>query len=155
LAIDALIRLGFRSAYWAARGWWFVTRPSTRGAAVAVWCGDRLLLVKTSYRAHYSLPGGFVKRGEAPAAAASRELNEEVHVSIAPDRLALAWEGTILFESRADTLSIFEASAAREPAIQVNGRELVWAGWKTAAEARALLLLPHLRAYLDTRPRPC
>ena len=48
--VDALFRLGYRAAYWCARAWWYVRRPRTRGAAIALWAGDRVLLVKTSYR---------------------------------------------------------------------------------------------------------
>jgi 8-oxo-dGTP diphosphatase len=155
--LDGLVRVAYRCAYWCARGWWFVRRPRTRGAAVAVWSDGHVLLVKTSYRRHYSLPGGFVKRNEAPERAASRELMEEVGLSVPAENLVAVWEGTEAFEHHHDTLTIFEAPGALRgstPQLHANGRELVWIGWKTAEESRALLLLPHVRRYLDARAPP-
>ena len=48
------------------------------GVAVAVYVGDALLLVRPSYRAGWHFPGGSVRRGETPEAAARRELAEEI-----------------------------------------------------------------------------
>jgi 8-oxo-dGTP diphosphatase len=41
-----------------------------------------LLLVQLSYRRRWGIPGGLLKRGEAPADAARREVQEEVGVEI-------------------------------------------------------------------------
>ena len=57
------VRVFYRAAYLAARIWWFIRRPHTNGSLVALWCDGRLLLVRTSYRQLYSLPGGFIIRG--------------------------------------------------------------------------------------------
>jgi ADP-ribose pyrophosphatase YjhB (NUDIX family) len=146
-----MARLVYRIAYWGARGWWFVRRPRTNGAAVAAWSGERVLLVKTSYRDRYSLPGGFLRRHERPEEAASRELLEEIDVFVPVSSLALAWQGTIRFEHHDDALTIWETELANPPEIHANRRELVWAGWKTAEEAQCLPLQPHLRAYLTER----
>ena len=72
------VRVFYRAAYLAARIWWFIRRPHTNGSLVALWCDGRLLLVRTSYRQLYSLPGGFMKHGETSLAAAERELQEEL-----------------------------------------------------------------------------
>lgn len=146
--LDALARTGYRAVYWAARLFWFVTRPHTAGAVVAVWCGTRVLLVRSSYRPQYALPGGFVSKGETPADAASRELFEETQIRIPAAQLRLAWRGVMNFESRQDTITIFEAAVGQLLAVEPNRREVVWAGWKTAGEALALELLPHVRDYL-------
>jgi 8-oxo-dGTP diphosphatase len=149
--VSALVRLGYRGAYWCARCWWFVRRPTTHGAAVALWCGGRVLLVKTSYRDRYSLPGGFVGRRELARDAACREVREEVGVVVSVDRLKLVYDGTLFVEHHHDQLSIFEIDLEAQPPVRANGRELVWIGWKTTEEAALLPLLSHVRAYLATR----
>jgi 8-oxo-dGTP diphosphatase len=144
------VRLFYRAAYLAARVWWFVRRPQTNGALVALWCDGRLLLVRTSYRPMYSLPGGFMKRGETSLAAAKRELQEELGLAVAAD-LRLAWQGTVIFEHRTDAATIWEASLETMPSLRVDGAEVVWAGWKTTEEALALPLLPSIERYLKSR----
>jgi 8-oxo-dGTP diphosphatase len=92
--VNRFLRFSYRCVFVAARVWWFLRRPRTTGALVAIWSGERLLLVRSSYRSRrYSLPGGFVKRGEAPRDAAQRELAEELGLTIQAPALRLAWEG--------------------------------------------------------------
>jgi ADP-ribose pyrophosphatase YjhB (NUDIX family) len=148
---DALVRAAYRAAYWGARCWWFVRRPRTRGAAVAIWSGGRVLLVKTSYRKNYSLPGGFVNRHERPEDAAVRELHEEINMRVDASRLKRAYEGTVRVEHHDDTLTIWEVEIEPQPDVRANGRELVWVGWKSAEEAASLPLLRHVRDYLSAR----
>jgi ADP-ribose pyrophosphatase YjhB (NUDIX family) len=145
------LRIAYAAAFVAARCWWFVRRPHTTGSMVALWHDGRLLLVRTSYRRPCTLPGGFMNRGEGSRAAAVRELFEEVNVAIAPSALALAWHGTLGFEHRVDTVTIWEAVLDARPLIQIDGIELVWAGWKTPDEARAMPLLRHIEPYLASR----
>jgi 8-oxo-dGTP diphosphatase len=145
--VKVLARVAYRCAYLLARAWWFVRRPRTSGAMVALWNDGRL--VRSSYRYdYYSLPGGFVKRGERPLDAALRELAEELAVTLPPPALSLAWEGSVRFEHRDDAITIWEGRLDHRPEVTADGREIVWAGWMTADEARAVRLLPHLRAYL-------
>src|SRR5437764_14641193 len=75
--IDCLWRTVFRVGFPLARVWWRLTRPEHQGAMVAVWLESALLLVRSSYRTEWHLPGGGGRRGEAPEAAACRELVEE------------------------------------------------------------------------------
>ena len=145
------LRVAYRAAYLAARVWWFVRRPRTNGAVVALWHDGRLLLVRNSYRRAYALPGGFVKRGETSLAAAARELFEELHLALEPSALRSAWHETLRFEHRQDTVTIWEAVLDAPPPIEVDGLELVWAGWKTPDEALRLPVLPHIRRYLTKR----
>ena len=110
---DALGRLAYRSAYLGARTWWFVRRPKTSSALVALWHEkNHLLVVRSSYRPHYLLPGGFIRRGESALTGALRELREELAVNLGPDRLTAAWTGTLPFEHRQDTITVFEASGS-------------------------------------------
>ena len=49
-----------------------------------------LLIVKSNYKDHWSLPGGIVDPGESPLEAAVREVEEEVGIKINPENLQLA-----------------------------------------------------------------
>jgi 8-oxo-dGTP pyrophosphatase MutT (NUDIX family) len=115
---------------------------------VALWHEGKILLVRTSYRGCYSLPGGFARRGEPSERAARRELGEELGIELPPQTLRHAWHGTIAFESRRDTIDIWEATPAPVPEPHVKGREIVWAGWVAPAEAMKNPLLPHVALYL-------
>jgi 8-oxo-dGTP diphosphatase len=65
----------------------FAIRRATPSYAVGAMCvieraDGALLLVRNSYRMGWGLPGGFLKRGEAPVDAVRREIREEVGVDI-------------------------------------------------------------------------
>src|SRR5262249_31159555 len=87
---DALYRVALLLAYRAALCWWFIARRPHFGAVTAVWHDGKLLLVRDSYRRMWSLPGGGIGSGEAPADAAVRELREETGVVVEPGALSLA-----------------------------------------------------------------
>jgi hypothetical protein len=72
--LDLAWRTAFRLAFPLARMWWRLTRPRHEGIVVAVYVGPALLLVRSSYRRGWHLPGGGVRRGEMPETAARREL---------------------------------------------------------------------------------
>jgi NUDIX domain len=76
--IDLAWRTAFRLGFPLARFWWRLTRPRHEGVVVVVYVGPALLLVRSSYRRGWHLPGGGVRRGETPEAAARRELAEEI-----------------------------------------------------------------------------
>lgn len=153
MIIDPPIRLAFRTAHLMLRSYWFVRRPHTSGALAAIWHDGKILLVKNSYRRQYTLPGGYVRPGEDPRAAASRELFEEVSVRVPPAHFEHAYHGTKDFEFRHDTLDIYEARIDVAPTMQVDNREVVWAGFKTVSETRALPIVPHLVEYLEDHER--
>ncbi|MFF2373915.1 NUDIX hydrolase [Streptomyces xiamenensis] len=54
---------------------------------VALWHGERLLLVLERKRRTWELPGGGIDPGETPRVAAARELREEAGQLIAPEAL--------------------------------------------------------------------
>lgn len=149
--IDAPIRVAFRAAHAMLRAYWFVRRPSTSGALVAVWYEGRVLLVKNSYRKEYTLPGGYVRPGEAAEAAAARELREEVGIEVAPESLTHAYRGEHRYENRQDRLDIYECEVTTRPVARIDRREVVWADLQTPAQVRARPVVPHLLAYLDER----
>jgi ADP-ribose pyrophosphatase YjhB (NUDIX family) len=63
---------------------WAKTLPTARIGAGAIFLNeqDEVLLVKPSYRDYWLLPGGVVEQGEAPQAAAVREVREEIGVML-------------------------------------------------------------------------
>lgn len=64
-------------AYRLIRAYWWIRRPIVLGVRVLVADGDRVLLVKHSYRNGWFLPGGTPKRGESLDVTACREVREE------------------------------------------------------------------------------
>ncbi|KPK13458.1 MAG: hypothetical protein AMJ62_15190 [Myxococcales bacterium SG8_38] len=149
--INALVRVVYRLAHWGLRLLWFIRRPETTGALVAVWCEGRILLVKNSYRPQLTLPGGYVKAREDRRTTAARELREEVGIQVQPKRLVHAYHGTHLFEHRKDTLDIYEVEVDEEPKVRVDDREVVLAEFHSPDEALGLEIVPHLEEYLARR----
>lgn len=149
--INALIRGVYRVAHWCLRLLWFIRRPETTGALVAVWYGGRVLLVKNSYRRQLTLPGGYVRPREDRRTAAARELREEVGIQVQPKRLVHAYHGTHLFEHRKDTLDIYELEVESEPSVQIDAREVIRAEFHTPDEALGMRVVPHLEEYLSRR----
>ena len=149
--VNALIRLVYRLAHWGLRLLWFLRRPETTGALVAVWYGGRVLLVKNSYRRQLTLPGGYVKSREDRRTTAARELQEEVGIRVQPKHLVHAYHGTHFFEYRKDTLDIYELEVDEPPQVRVDDREVVQAEFHTPAEALELSVVPHLEEYLSRR----
>lgn len=149
--INALVRLIYQVAHFVLRVFWFLRRPETTGALVAVWYGGKLLLVRNSYRRTITLPGGYVRRNEERRMAAARELKEEVGVTVLPHRLTHAYHGTHTFEFRKDTLDIFEVELDSQPAIEIDRREVIWAEFKSPQDVLAMNIVPHLDEYLTRR----
>ncbi len=149
--INAVLRAVYRLAHWGLRLLWFVRRPETTGALVAVWYHGRVLLVKNSYRTQVTLPGGYVKPREDRRTTAARELREEVGISVQPKRLVHAYHGTHLFEHRKDTLDIYELEMPEVPSVVVDDREVVFAEFRTPDEALDMKIVPHLEDYLSRR----
>lgn len=149
--INALIRAVYRLAHWALRLLWFIRRPETSGALVAVWHHGRILLVKNSYRPELTLPGGYVRSREDRRTTAARELREEVGIHVQPKRLVHAYHGTHFFEYRKDTLDIYELEVDQEPRVEVDDREVVHAAFHPPSDALKMRIVPHLAEYLSRR----
>lgn len=63
----------------------------TAGAVVVLRdSGGRVLLVRSRHQRGWGLPGGLLKRGEEPLAAAVREVHEEIGVRLRPQDLTPA-----------------------------------------------------------------
>jgi 8-oxo-dGTP diphosphatase len=153
VALDPLYRIVYTVGFRLARQWWRIRRPHHRGALVAIWVRDRLLLVRQSYRRGWTLPGGGVGHGEHPRDAAQRELKEEMGIATQSEDLTPVFETTGNWDFRHDFVQIFELQLPSEPAIRIDNREVVAARFEPASAAASLPLSPALRRYLRARSR--
>jgi 8-oxo-dGTP diphosphatase len=152
--LDAAWRIAFRLGFPLARMWWWLRRPQHEGALVAVYIGRTLLLVRSSYRTEWTLPGGGVRRGEAPEAAARRELAEEI--GLAAQALFPAGEARGIWDGRRDHVHFFELRLDRVPKLHLDNREIIAARLISPDELRGVALTRPAAAYLGrTRPSAC
>jgi 8-oxo-dGTP pyrophosphatase MutT (NUDIX family) len=134
-------RLAYRAAYRTLQVSWLVRRPDKRGVKCLLVHRDRLLLVRHTYGdRRWDLPGGALKRGEAPLSAAQREMHEELGVQTSQWTSLGTVEG--IFHHRRDTIHCFRAEL-QSPAIELNLGELQTASWYAAAD-----LPPDLAPYV-------
>ena len=66
---------------WVDPDTWYAAQLASYYAIAAAFItdpDDRVLLVKPTYRDHWTWPGGYVDAGEEPHHACARELNEEL-----------------------------------------------------------------------------
>ncbi len=127
-----------------------MARPHTHGALVAIWWGERFLLVKSSYRGTLSLPGGGLEAGETALQAAVRELAEELDLVVAPEQLVAPWTITERSRRGRNTVTILAWHLVDQPAIRIDNLEIVGVRWVTREEALAQPITSHLRAYLQS-----
>jgi ADP-ribose pyrophosphatase YjhB (NUDIX family) len=149
--LDRVWHLGLAVAHRALVTWRRVFRARSFGVCVAVWSGGRVLLVRHSYKPGHGIPAGRRRRREAPEAAAARELREEVGIDVAPGLLRPAGRIVSREYGNEDHLDFFELELASEPIPAVDGREVVWAGFRRPEEALALDLFQPVREYLEGR----
>jgi 8-oxo-dGTP diphosphatase len=142
----------FRCIYWVgfrlARIVWFVTRPRHRGALLALWHDGRILLLRTSYRPQWCLPGGGVERGESALEAVVREAWEEIGVRLDPASLTLAQDSVHFLDYRYDRTELFVIDCAAAPEIRIDRREIVAAEFVSPDDALRRDIVPALRDYL-------
>lgn len=138
--------------YWLAarlyETWQLLARPHNHGALVAIWHQRRLLLVQTSYRHGLGLPGGGLERRETARQAAVRELAEELGLKVSLDELLDPWQITETSARGKNSVTIYTLRATQEPAIGLDGLELVAYHWLTTQEALGRPLVSHVREYL-------
>jgi len=94
------------------------------GARIAVFHEDRVLLVRHTYLDGLYLPGGGVKRGEAPRDAAAREVFEETGARIeAPEPF-----GDYAVGANGGRVFVFTARATSVE-VRADGWEIEAVGW--------------------------
>ncbi len=135
-----LLRLGYRTAYLGLRVWWFLARPPAVGVKCLLFDGDRVLLVRHTYGpSRWEVPGGSIKRGEAPLQAARREVAEELGLDIDGWRELGVVSGPNAH--RYETLHCY-AAEVHSPQLTLARGEIAEARWFPRAE-----LPPKVRRY--------
>jgi 8-oxo-dGTP pyrophosphatase MutT (NUDIX family) len=118
------MRVLIQLAYAARRLLLRAFRVRTTGVKVIVFNSDgALLLVRNGYGAShlFVLPGGGVSRGESPAAAAAREMREELGLELKNVDPVRTY--TSAAEGKRDTIHLFRAVSDDVP--QVDGVEVI------------------------------
>lgn len=151
--VDRGFQLAYVCAYRAMRTYWRVRRPTTHGSLVALWNAGEVLLVRNSYVPYYSLPGGYLRRGETARDAAVRELREEVGISTTAAELVPLLDRTHEWEGKHDHVEIFGLDLPSRPNVNVDHREVVAASWWSPERALSLELFPPLRSVLEASAR--
>jgi len=149
--IDRLYRVAYRGAYQMMRVYWAVLKPQVHGALVAIWHDGEILLVRNSYVRYYSLPGGYVHRGETGRDAAIRELLEETGIRAAPSDLRMALDHQHDWEGKREHVEIFELDIPDRPHVEVDNREVIEAKFFSPKKALELELFEPLRRVIEQR----
>jgi len=144
--VDFVWRMVFRLGFRLARAWWYLRRPRHEGALVAIYVGRALLLVKSSYRAEWNFPGGSVRPGETPDAAAQREMVEEIGLSSCTLRPAGSAYG--VWDGRRDRVHFFELHLDCMPELRLDNREIIAAHLASPEELQGIALTGAVAAYL-------
>jgi len=114
----------------AARLYWWLRRPRTLGVRVLVHDDSgRIALVRHTYADHWYLPGGGVKKGESFAAAALREVEEEIGLTdCAVERILGVYHSRR--EYKDDHIVLFVVRAPDGAGISVHDvHEIAEVGW--------------------------
>ncbi len=119
---------------------------------MAVYVGQELLLLRSSYRSEWNFPGGTMRRGETPEMAARRELGEEI--GLEASSLSPAGDAQGIWDGRRDHVHFFELRLDRLPALQLDNREIIAVQLAPPSALRAITLTGPVAVYVArTLPR--
>ena len=141
-----LHRLALRLAHGVRRHWWWLFQTKLEGCRVlAIDRAGRVLLIRHSYGSgNWLLPGGGIASGEAPLAAAQRELAEETGLQLAQARCL-----AVIDEPLYGTINrVHLVCGTAQGDLRCDGREVIAARFFAAADWPSDLS-PRLAAQLD------
>lgn len=88
---DGMLRVIQRAGAWIGyrltKAYWWVRRPVVLGVRVLITDGNRVLLVRHTYREGWFLPGGSPRANEPLAMTARREAKEEAGIDVEPTEI--------------------------------------------------------------------
>lgn len=120
-------RWGYRLAYSGLRVYWWVFRPRSSGVKCVLIHDGQVLLVRHTYGPRgWELPGGSRKRGEDAEVTATREIEEELGLSVTTWRSLGQFELDV--DHHRDTLHCFQADVP-SPHVVLDRGELSAAQW--------------------------
>jgi 8-oxo-dGTP pyrophosphatase MutT (NUDIX family) len=110
-----LHRAGLRLAHAVRKRWWRMRKPLVTGVVMLAQDGEgRVLLVRHSYGSGlWTLPGGGLRKGEHPEAAAKREFIEELRCAPGPLTFLGVHEGTL--HGAPSRMQVFACTVSEPP----------------------------------------
>jgi len=142
-------RMIYRLAFPIARIWWHIGRVPHEGALVATYVGEKVLLLRASYRRGWNFPGGGIQPRETAEQAARREVLEEIGLLVP----TLKPKGNIVgyWDGRRDSVHFFELRLEQLPALRIDQREIVEARLVSPEELTQMRLTPATAAYFKAQ----
>lgn len=140
-------RMIYRLAFPVMRLWWLLRRSRHEGALVATYVGDKVLLLRASYRRSWNFPGGGIQHAEAPEQAARREFQEETGLLVPKLKSSGIIEG--FWDNRRDKVYFFELRLEQMPNLRIDHREIVEARLVSPEELSSMKLTGPVAAYFE------
>lgn len=130
-----------------------VPKKRISSGAVILNANEEVLIVKPSYKDHWSIPGGIVEKDESPLNGCVREVREEIGIAMKENRL-LCVDYVIDSVVRGDILHFIffggKLDDGEISSIRVDGEEILEYRFLPAQEA-----VPLLSAWLGNRLAAC
>lgn len=137
-----LRRAFYRAVAPIRKFYWFLFRPRTRGVKCLIKQDGSVLMVRNTYgKMHWTFPGGRINRRESPENAVSREVKEEVGITIVNPRYLGEYRSRRYYKG--DTVHCYLAEVTG-PRFTIDAIEIQEAAWFPAG------YLPYPRSFAVT-----